>query len=85
MNPTVPEWLTLRNGNLRRAVNGQAWVVCFDDQPQYIVTPVPVGGKHGSDVIQSINGKRVATKGTFATEEEAIRGGLEDLRAALGW
>lgn len=81
----APEWLAQRNGTLRRAVNGHSWVVLFDDQPQYIVTPVPVEGKHGSDVVQSNSGRRVATKGTFATEDEAIRGGLEDLRAALGW
>ena len=25
------------------------------------------------------------SKGRYASEEEALRGGLEDLRAALGW
>lgn len=82
---TAPEWLTQRNGSLRPAVDGESWVVIFANEPQYVVTPVPVAGKYGSRVKQTINGRIVPTQGTFAAAEEAIRAGLEDLRKALGW
>jgi hypothetical protein len=82
---TVPPWLAQRNGSLRPAVDGRSVVVTIDNEPQYVVTPVPAKGKHGSRVMQTINGKIIPSSGTFATAEEAIRGGLEDLRKALGW
>ena len=85
LNVTAPEWLTQRNGSVRRAVNGESFAVMFANEPQYVVTAIPVAGKHGSRVQQTINGRIVPTHGTFATAEEAIRAGLEDLRKALGW
>jgi hypothetical protein len=77
--------LTQRGGTIRPGIDGRSWLVYFDGQPQYQVSPVPVTGKFGSQVMQTINGRRVETRGTFANAEEAVRGGLEDLRKALGW
>jgi hypothetical protein len=77
--------LTQRGGSLRSAVDRQSVVVFFENEPQYILTPVPAGGKYGTCLKQSINGKRLPTTGTFPTGEAAVRGGLEDLRKALGW
>ncbi len=85
MSVTPPEWLTQRGGSLRSAVDRQSVVVFFENEPQYILTPVPAGGKYGTCLKQSINGKRLPTTGTFPTGEAAVRGGLEDLRKALGW
>ena len=85
MNVQVPEWLAQRSGSLRPAIDGRSVLVFFANEPQYEVTPVPVAGKHGSIVKQTINGRVIPTQGTFATSEEAIRAGLEDLRKALGW
>src|SRR5262249_49471413 len=82
---TTPEWLARRGGELREDVAGRSWVVYFDGQPQYVLTPVPVAGKHGCHVMQSINGKSFACTGTFASPVEAVSGGLEDLRRVLGW
>ena len=85
MTVTAPEWLTQRGGTLRSSYDSHSWMVYFDDRLQYQVTPVPVAGKFGSKVMQTVSGRLVETKGTYATTEEAVRGGLEDLRKALGW
>ncbi len=82
---TTPDWLTRRGGELRPGPLDSIWYVYFDGQPQYAVTPTPVGGKHGCRVTQTINGKRVDVSGTYTTETDAIQSGLEALRQALGW
>lgn len=82
---TTPDWLTRRGGELRADVGGHSWAVFFDGAPQYRVTPVPVQGKHGCKIRQTINGKLVESAGVAATPEDAVRAGLEDLRKALGW
>ena len=45
----------------------------------------PAGGKHACKVTQTINGKRLDNGTTYPTLEEAARGGLDDLRKAMGW
>jgi hypothetical protein len=82
---TAPDWLTKHGGSLRPGVDGSSWLVYFAQQPQYQLTPVPVTGKHGCDIRQTINGRLLDSKGTYATADEALRSGLEDLRKALGW
>jgi hypothetical protein len=82
---TTPEWLTKRGGELRPGPLGGAWYVYFDGQPQYSLMPTPVAGKHSCRVMQTINGRRLDSGGVHATVEEAMQGGLEDLRKALGW
>jgi hypothetical protein len=52
---------------------------------QYRLVPVPAAGKFTCQVTQTNNGKRLDRGGIFPTEEDALRGGLEDLRVALGW
>jgi hypothetical protein len=80
----TPDWLTKRGGRLRQNYDG-AWVVVFDEQPQYLLRPVPAAGKYGCEVEQTINNKRLDSKETYPTADEALRGGLEELRKALGW
>ena len=80
-----PDWLAQRGGDLKLASDGHTWLVMFDRGPQYAVEPVPVRGKFGPVIKQTINGKRVECTGTYPSEEDAVRGGLEDLRKALGW
>jgi hypothetical protein len=81
----VPEWLTKHDGNLKLTSDGRTWLVLIGTQAQYKVVPVPVGGKFGCNVVQTINGKAVATKTVADTGDAAIRGALEELRQALGW
>jgi hypothetical protein len=60
-------------------------MVLLGKEPQYLLIPVPIAGRFGCAVMQTINGKRLDGTGTYPTEDEALRGGLEDLRKALGW
>jgi hypothetical protein len=84
MLATTPDWLA-RRGELRPRGDGRSWVVYFDGRPQYVLTPVPAQGQHGCEVMQTNNGKLLDRGSTHPTVEDAIRGGLEDLRQALGW
>jgi hypothetical protein len=85
MTISAPEWLTKHGGELRQATTGGAWLVTLGGSPQYRLVPVPSGGKHGCQVTQTVNGRRLDGGDTFPSPDEAIRGGLEDLRRALGW
>lgn len=80
----APEWLTRHGGELRPGLGG-SWFVCFDGGPQYGVTPVPAEGRHTCKVLQTNSGRRLDSGASYATDAEAVRGGLEDLRRALGW
>jgi hypothetical protein len=85
MAPTIPGWLQQRGGKLELASDGRTWVVWFDGQANYSLEAVPVKGKFGCKISQTINGHRVPSEGTFATADAAVAGGLDDLRKALGW
>ena len=85
MSTPAPDWLTRHDGTLKPAVDGNSYVVLFANLPQYTVAPRPAAGKLACEVIQTINGKRLDCPGTFATHAEALQGGLEALRQALGW
>jgi hypothetical protein len=65
--------------------NGNSLLVMLDQEPQYLLVPTPVAGKFGCSVTQTVNGKRLDSGASHATLEDALRGGLEDLRKALGW
>lgn len=86
MPMTAPDWLTRHGGSLRPGVDGRSYFVYFAEKPQYEVTPVPAAaGKHGCEVRQTVNGRRMDGTGTYASAESAIEGGLEELRKSLGW
>jgi hypothetical protein len=85
MAVTVPEWLTRHGGTLGQGSDGRTWFALIDGEPQYRLVPVPAGGKHSCQVTQTINGRRLDRGGVYASVDEALAGGLEDLRKALGW
>lgn len=85
MAMTAPDWLTRHGGALRAGVDRNVSVVVFADRPQYAVVPIPAEGTFGCEVIQTVNGKRLASPGIFSSPEDALRGGLEALRQVLGW
>jgi hypothetical protein len=85
MSVSSPEWLSKHGGELQTAADGVGCMIYFDSQPQYFVLPRPAGGKFGCQVTQTINGKRLESDATYPTAVEAVKGGLEDLRKALGW
>ena len=82
---TAPDWLTQRGGSLKLGSDGKTWFVLFAGQPNCSLEAMPVVGKFGCTIRQTINGQRIASPGTFANADEAIKGGLDDLRKALGW
>jgi hypothetical protein len=82
---TPPDWLTRHAGSLLPGIDGHSWFVVFGREPQYELTPVPVKGKYGHEIRQTINGKRLDGTGVYGSAEEALRGGLEELRKTLGW
>jgi hypothetical protein len=85
MSMTTPEWLSKHGGKVQPTAKRVGCMVYFDGQPQYFVLPRPAAGRFASQVTQTINGKRLESGATYGTAEEAIQGGLEDLRTALGW
>ncbi len=85
MAVTTPSWLTQHDGTLHVGKDCGSASVYFAGQPQYVLIPVPAKGKFSCRVTQTINGKRLDGPNTYGTAEDAIRGGLEDLRQALGW
>jgi hypothetical protein len=57
----------------------------LEGKPQYLLTPIPAAGKYTCEVRQTVNGRRLESGATYPSPEAALRGGLEDLRRALGW
>ncbi len=85
MAVTTPDWLARHDGVLQAAGVGDTYVVLFGAKPQYLLTPIPLRGQHGCSVVQTVNGRRLDGGATYPSAEDAIRGGLDDLRKALGW
>lgn len=81
----TPDWLAKRGGVLQPSTKEGTWLVLLENSPQYRLVPVPAAGRYACDVTQTVNGRRLEGSGTYPSIEEAIRGGLEDLRKALGW
>ena len=82
---TAPEWLTQRGGALKLGSDQKTWYVIFNDKPLYGLSAVPAGGKHGCSIKQTMNGTRVPCSSVHDTADAALKAGLEDLRATLGW
>jgi hypothetical protein len=91
MTATTPEWLSRHGGELTPRTGFATWdsgptfAVLFDGGPQYLLAVVPVAGKFGCRITQTINGKLLGSGASHATAEQALQAGLEELRQALGW
>jgi hypothetical protein len=85
MAVTTPEWLTAHGAELRPNRDGTAYTVHFAGEPQYLLMVEPAGGQFACRVSQAVNGKRLDGPSTYPSVDDAIRGGLGDLRKALGW
>jgi hypothetical protein len=82
---TTPEWLAQHGGEAHLGKDGRSATVYFAGQIQYVLVPVPAQGAFSCRVTETINGKRLEGPKTYPTPEDALRGGLDDLRNALGW
>lgn len=85
MAVTAPDWLSSRGGSILESRDGHSWSVHLRGEPQYLLEPLPAQGKFSCRILQTINGKRLDGGGTWASHEEALKGGLEELRNSLGW
>ena len=82
---TTPDWLQVRGGLLVPDYDGRTSLVLINDTPQYKLTPVPASGRSACQIVQTVNGKRLESNAVYPSADDALRGGLEDLRKALGW
>jgi hypothetical protein len=81
----TPAWLAKRDGVLQASTQGDRYLVLLDNSPQYRLVAVPAAGKHACEVTRTVDGRRLEGSGIYPSIDDAIRGGLEDLRKALGW
>ena len=84
--PTAPDWLKTRDGALKSGVCPETRFVMVDGQPLYKLEVRPTKGTFACAVTETVSGKRLDdAKATYPTADAAVTGGLEQLRAALGW
>jgi hypothetical protein len=80
-----PDWLSRHGGELRPSKDGDSYSVYVGGEPLYVLLPVPAQGRFGCRVTFTVNGRRLENPTTYPTADDAVRGGLEDLRKELGW
>jgi hypothetical protein len=81
----VPEWLARRDGALKPGIREHMLFVLLGGAPQYKLEARPAAGTYVCAVQQSVNGRRLDDGTTYPSAEAALAGGLDQLRAALGW
>jgi len=82
---TVPDWLTKHDGALKLGLRDSVQFVIIDGVPQYKLEARPAAGSFICAVVQSNNGKRLDDATAYPTLAAALVGGLDQLRAKLGW
>lgn len=82
---STPEWLARHNATLTASRDGKSWLVHMGGELVYVLALIPVEGKHGIKLMQTINGKQIPVEGAHQGAEKALEAGLEKLRATLGW
>jgi len=84
--PNAPEWLTKRDGALAPGLRDFIAFVTISNRPEYKLESRPANGKFTCPVTYTVNGKAIDdAKETYPTADAALAGGLERLRATLGW
>ena len=85
-SPTVPGWLAQRDGAIQMGVQPDSHLVLIGGQPLYRLDVRPAAGRFACAVINSANGRRLDDAATtYASFDEALAGGLNQLREGLGW
>lgn len=80
-----PDWLKNRTGGLAAGLNERTWLVTLNGHPQYRLVATPARGKFTCVITQTNNGKRLDAGAEYSSLENAIKGGLDELRTRLGW
>ena len=82
----MPDWLARRRGQLERGVQPETCFVLVNGEPLYKLEVRPAVGRYTCTVTETANGRRLDDgAATYPNFDEAIAGGLELLRAKLGW
>ena len=82
---TAPDWLTARHGGLVKGIDEQTLLVTLNGNPMWRLDVAPSKGKYTCAVLQTNSGKRLDEGKEYPTREAAFAGGLDELRAKLGW
>lgn len=82
---TPPDWLTRRDGSILPALSPSSLFVAIGGQPHYRLDARPAKNQYACTVTQTANGKAIHAKDGYPTRDAALTGGLEQLRAAMGW
>jgi len=82
---TAPDWLSARDGALANGINDRTILVTMTGHPMWRLDALPSRGKFTCAVLQTNSGKRLDDGKQYPTQEAALAGGLEELRAKLGW
>jgi hypothetical protein len=82
---TAPDWLAARRGGLANGLSDSVLLVTLDGHPQWRLDALPARGTFTVAVVQTNNGKRLDGGNAYPTRDAALAGGLEELRARLGW
>jgi hypothetical protein len=81
----APDWLTQHGASLKLGSDRKTWYVLFGPKPQYALLPLPAENRFECCTRQTINGELIPSTALYASSEEALRGGLDELRKYLGW
>lgn len=82
---TVPDWLSKRDGALQPGLSDVVTLVMVGGRPMYRLEVRPAAGKHTCAILDAVNGHRLDDGSAYPTAAAARAGGLEQLRAQLGW
>jgi hypothetical protein len=82
---TAPDWLKARNGGLAKGLKDWTLLVTLDGEPLWRLDALPAKGKFTCAVMETNNGKRLDGGKEYPSQDAAWAGGLEELRAKLGW
>lgn len=83
--PKPPEWLAKRGGGISPGLRDYSLFILINGSPLYYLEARPAKGRFICVIEQTANGRRLDDGTIFSTPEEAIVGGIEQLRAHLGW
>jgi hypothetical protein len=84
--PTVPDWLIKRDGAFTPGIRDHVLFVTLSGHPQYRLEARPAKGKYACYVAQANSGKLIDdATAEYPTREAAMAGGLDRLKARLGW
>lgn len=83
--PKPPEWLVKRGGGISPGLRDYSLFVVINGSPQYYLEVRPAKGRFTCVIEETANGRRLDGGTIFVTPEEAIFGGIDQLRAHLGW